>query len=138
LLEFGVQRFGSRLGLGTTHRYTASAEPGADLIVDFLRGEDLLDGSIDSVGGISGRLNFAALDDNANGVLDAGDDAVRITEAEAHQPGRGLVSEVSTVIDLDVAYGLSSVWAGANSFTIVGVTGLSSDDFVDPGSSSIV
>jgi Ca2+-binding RTX toxin-like protein len=116
-----------------THRYTSDSEPGADLIVDFLRGEDLLDGLLDEVGGASGHLNFAALDDNANRVLDDGDAAVRITEAEAYQPGRGMVSEVSTVIDLDVGYGLASDWVGVNTVTLIGVSGLTGDDFADPG-----
>ena len=114
-----------------SHSYTASSTPGADVIVDFLRGEDLLDGSVDGVGGASGRLNFAALDSNTNGVLDDGDAAVRITEAEVFQPGRGPASDISTVIELDVAYGVAG--SGANSLTILGVTGLTGADFADPG-----
>jgi hypothetical protein len=39
-------------------------------------------------------------------------------------------------VDLDVAYGLSSTWTGTNSMTVVGVTGLTGDDFVDPGAAA--
>ena len=120
-------------------RYSATEQPGADRVADFLRGEDLLDGWF-SMGpsGPSGNLNFAALDDNENGVLDDGDGAVRIIEASAYEPGEAPRAGVSTAIDLDVAYGFSSAWSGANSVTIIGVTGLTGDDFVDPGAASIV
>jgi Ca2+-binding RTX toxin-like protein len=121
-----------------TSTYTNTEEPGADRISDFLRGEDLLNGTFDlGPGGPSGNLNFAALDDNANGVLDAGDSAVRIMEATAYEPGIAPRVGISTVIDLDVAYGLSATWTGTNSMTIVGVTGLNADDFVDPGAAAV-
>jgi RTX calcium-binding nonapeptide repeat (4 copies) len=121
-----------------TSRYTATEQPGADRIADFLRGEDLLDGWF-SMGpdGPSGDLNFAALDDNANGVLDDGDRAVRVAEASAFEPGEAPRSGTSTAIDLDVAYGFASDWTGAHSVTIMGVTGLTGEDFVDPGASSV-
>ncbi len=121
-----------------TSRYTATEQPGADRISDFLRGEDLLDGGFSmGPGGPSGDLNFAALDDNDDGVLDDGDDAVRIVEASAYEPGEAPRNGISTAIDLDVAYGFSSDWTGTNSVTIIGVTGLTGDDFVEPGASSI-
>ncbi|HZA65301.1 MAG TPA: calcium-binding protein [Geminicoccaceae bacterium] len=121
-----------------TSTYTDTEQPGADRISDFLRGEDLLNGTFDlGPGGPSGNLSFAALDANANGVLDADDDAVRIVEATAYEPGIAPRVGISTAIDLDVAYGLSSTWTGDNSITIVGVTGLSGDDFVDPGAAAV-
>jgi hypothetical protein len=114
-------------------RYTSGERPGADLIGDFVRGEDVLAGSFDFGAAGSGRLNFADLDTNANGVLDGGDSAVRIEEVTVHQPGRGPMTEFSTVIDYDVAYGLSSTWTGTNSVAVVGALGLTADDFADPG-----
>jgi hypothetical protein len=62
---------------------------------------------------------------------------VRITEATAYEPGIAPRVGISTAIDLDVAYGLASTWTGTNSITIVGVTGLSGDDFVDPGAAAV-
>jgi hypothetical protein len=58
-------------------------------------------------------------------------------EATAYEPGIAPRVGISTVIDLDVAYGLSATWTGTNSMTIVGVTGLNADDFVDPGAAAV-
>lgn len=116
-----------------TSRYTRDEAPGADLIADFVRGEDVLGGGFDFGADGAGRLNFAHLDSNGNGVLDDGDSAVRVMEVTAYQPGRGPLTEFSTVIDYDVAYGLSSTWTGTNSVAVVGVLGLTADDFAAPG-----
>jgi hypothetical protein len=35
------------------------------------------------------------------------------------------------VIDYDVAYGRSETWTGENSVAVVGVLGLTADDFAD-------
>ncbi len=112
--------------------YTQNSGPGADIVVDFVQGADRLDGQY-TVGGADLTFDFARLDSNGNGVLDNGDDAVRIHEAVAYQPGQGIRSEISTSIDLDVAFGVSGNWTGNNSITTIGVTGLTADDFVHQG-----
>lgn len=117
--------------------YNSQAGPGADLVVDFLQGADRLDGHY-TLGGQNLRFDFARLDTNRNGVLDHGDEAVRVQQAEAYQPGRGLADDVSTVIDLDVAFDVSHQWTGKNSITTVGVTGLTAEDFVHPGDDLLI
>ncbi|MEO1017053.1 MAG: calcium-binding protein [Pseudomonadota bacterium] len=117
--------------------YNSKAGPGADLVVDFTPGQDKLDGSY-TVNGNNLRFDFSRLDTNKNGVLDNGDEAVHVEQATAYQPGRGIVSEVSTIIDLDVAFDISNQWTGKNSITTIGITGLTADDFVHPGDDLLI
>ncbi len=117
--------------------YNSQAGPGADLVVDFFRGSDRLDGSF-TLDGKNLVFDFSRVDSNNNGVLDDGDNAVRIVEASAYQPGHGIAHELSTVIDLDVAFDVSAIWTGKNSITTIGVTGLTVEDFVHPGDDLLI
>ncbi len=115
--------------------YRTNDGTGRDVIIDFFQGADQIDGHY-SVGNKSDRFDFAGLDTNRNGVLDFGDEAVRIHEVTVFQAGRGMRQEISTEIDLDVAFGVNEFWTGTNSIVALGITNLNQDDFVYSGDTS--
>jgi hypothetical protein len=93
------------------------------VIADFHRGQDHIQYEADApdIGGGS-LVGFSDLDTNHNGVLDGGDEHVRVEQAR-----HGGRSELSTVIDA------SDMTGHPDTLTVFGVTGLTVHDFSDIG-----
>lgn len=111
---------------------------GADLILDFERGNDMLDLELHYVRpGYERKTsgNFDAFDSNGDGVLDARDEHVSVQEVR-----HGGRTEASLVLDAGAAFRVDEDAAGyidnfpyqpgPHTITLFGVTGLDQGDFV--------
>lgn len=104
--------------------------PGTDVAMDFRRGQDKMAIAVEVLDSdnqlhYNHYVPFDIFDSNGNGVLDASDEHVRIEQATFE--GR---TALSTVIERGHSYGY---WPEGNDVVLLGVTGVTADDFVTPG-----